>query len=124
MDISGLIIVNKRQQRFLTEAMPNAPVVDDGRAPEAQRRRLRRSLARTFRRTADRLEAKPRWANKKRLALLLRQQLDDGSRCRDRGGNAGECRHGRTDSLSRIPKSNGQCVGECWQGAHQHGRQQ
>jgi hypothetical protein len=70
------------------------------------------------------IEAKPRWANKKRLALLLRQQLDDGSRCRDRGGNAGECRHGRTDSLSRIPKSNGQCVGECWQGVHQHGRQQ
>jgi hypothetical protein len=64
MDISGLIIVNKRQQRFLAEAMPNAPVVDDGRSPEAlaQRRRLRRSMARTLRRTADRLEAKPRWA--------------------------------------------------------------
>jgi hypothetical protein len=49
MDISGLIIVNKRQQRFLAEALPNAPVVDDGRSPEAQRRRLRRSMARTLR---------------------------------------------------------------------------
>ena len=70
------------------------------------------------------IEAKPRWANKKRLALLLRQQLDDGSRRRERGGNAGECRHGRVDSLSRVPKSNGHCVGARVQGTHQHGHEQ
>lgn len=66
MDISGLIVVNKRQQRFLAEAQPDAPVVDDGRSPEAlaqrRRQRLRRSMAGTLRHTADRLEAKPRWA--------------------------------------------------------------
>jgi hypothetical protein len=66
MEINGLIIANKAQRQFLASALPNAPVVDDGRSPEALARRprlrLRRSMARTLRRTADRLEAKPRWA--------------------------------------------------------------
>jgi hypothetical protein len=74
MEINGLIIANKAQRQFLASALPNAPVVDDGRSPEALARRprlrrsmvrtlrQRRSMARTLRRTADRLEAKPRWA--------------------------------------------------------------
>jgi len=64
MEITGMVIADKAQRRFLAEALPNAPVVDDGRSPEAlaRRHRLRQSMARTLRRTADRLEAKPRWA--------------------------------------------------------------
>ena len=64
MEITGMIIADKAQRRFLAEALPNAPVVDGGRSPDARakRRRLRQSMARTLRRAADRLEANPRWA--------------------------------------------------------------
>jgi hypothetical protein len=66
MEITGMIVADKAQRRFLAEALPNAPVVDDGRSPEAlaqrRRQRLRQSTARTLRRAADRLETKPRWA--------------------------------------------------------------
>jgi hypothetical protein len=65
MEITGMIIADKAQRQFLASALPNAPVVDDGRSPEAlaqrRRQRLRESMARTLRRTADRLRAKPRW---------------------------------------------------------------
>jgi len=53
---------HKAQQRFVHSAMPDAPVVDDGRSPEALAKRrqpvqnLRQSMARTLRRTADRVE--------------------------------------------------------------------
>ena len=62
MEIVGFVIAHNAQQRFVNSAMPNAPVVDDGRSPEAlaKRRqpvqRLREAAARTLRRAADRVE--------------------------------------------------------------------
>jgi hypothetical protein len=62
LQLQGIVIANTAQRRFLNSAMPDAPVVDDGRSPERLARRhqrgqrLRRSMARTLRQTADRLE--------------------------------------------------------------------
>ena len=63
MYLHGMVIADNAQRRFLNEAMPNAPVVDDGRSPEAlakrhQRgRRLASSLARVLSRTRPQLRA-------------------------------------------------------------------
>ena len=62
MEIVGFVVAYNAHQRFVNSAMPDAPVVDDGRSPEAlaKRRqsvqRLRQTAARTLRRAADRVE--------------------------------------------------------------------
>ncbi len=66
MELNGMIMADLAQRRFRASALPDAPVVDDGRSPEAlaqrRRQRMRQSMARAMRRTADRLEPAPRWA--------------------------------------------------------------
>jgi hypothetical protein len=65
MEIVGFVVAHDAHRRYTHSAMPDAPVVDDGRSPEAlaKRRqpiqRLRLSTARTLRRAANRLEPKP-----------------------------------------------------------------
>jgi hypothetical protein len=62
MEIVGFVVAHNAQQRFVNSAMPDAPVVDDGRSPEALAKRrqpvqwLRQTTARTLRRAADRVE--------------------------------------------------------------------
>ena len=62
MEPVAFVMSHKAQHRFVTSAMPDAPVVDDGRSPEALAKRrqpvqnLRQSMARTLRRAADRVE--------------------------------------------------------------------
>lgn len=62
MEPVAFIVSHKAQHRFTHSAMPDAPVVDDGRSPEALAKRrqpvqnLRQSMARTLRRAADRVE--------------------------------------------------------------------
>ncbi len=68
MYLAGIVISDKAHQRFVTSALPDAPVVDDGRSPEALAKRrqpvqdLRLAVARTLRSTADRVEPKNRCA--------------------------------------------------------------
>ncbi len=62
MEAVAFVMSSKAQHRFSHSAMPDAPVVDDGRSPEALAKRrqrvqnLRQSMARTLRRAADRVE--------------------------------------------------------------------
>jgi len=62
MEPVAFVMAHNAHQRFVNSAMPDAPVVDDGRSPEAlaKRRqpvqRLRQTAARTLRRAADRVE--------------------------------------------------------------------
>lgn len=68
MYLAGIVIADRAHQRYVNSARPDAPVVDDGRSPEAlaKRRRpvqeLRLAVARTLRSTADRVEPKSRCA--------------------------------------------------------------
>jgi len=62
MEPVAFVISHNSQRRFSHSAMPDAPVVDDGRSPEALAKRrqpvqnLRQSMAQTLRRAADRVE--------------------------------------------------------------------
>ena len=62
MEPVAFVMSHNATQRFVNSAMPNAPVVDDGRSPEALAKRrqrvqnLRQSMARSLRRAADRVE--------------------------------------------------------------------
>lgn len=62
MEPVAFIMSSKAQHRIAHSALPNAPVVDDGRSPEALAKRrqrvqtLRLTMARTLRRAADRVE--------------------------------------------------------------------
>jgi len=61
---AGIVLADNAQRRFVNSARPDAPVVDDGRSPEALAKRrqpvqhLRLAVARTLRSTADRVEPK------------------------------------------------------------------
>jgi hypothetical protein len=62
MEPVAFVISRNSQRRFTHSAMPDAPVVDDGRSPEALAKRRQRvqnvrlSMARSLRRAADRVE--------------------------------------------------------------------
>ena len=67
MEPVAFVISHNSQRRFSHSAMPDAPVVDDGRSPEALAKRrqrlqslkaqsLRQSMARSLRWAADRVE--------------------------------------------------------------------
>ena len=62
MYLAGIVIADKAHRRHVNSARPDAPVVDDGRSPEALARRrqpvqnLRLAVARTLRSTADGLD--------------------------------------------------------------------
>jgi hypothetical protein len=62
MEPVAFVMSHNATHRFVHSAMPDAPVVDDGRSPEALAKRrqrvqnLRLSMARSLRRAADRVE--------------------------------------------------------------------
>ena len=62
MNPTGFILAVQAAHRDATSAQPNAPVVDDGRGPRQPVQNLRLAAARALRRTADRIEPKPRCA--------------------------------------------------------------